>query len=394
MAIMNPILTGLDLLGREHWKKLKGYRLGLLANQASLDSNLNRARDVISRRLPGQLTALFGPQHGYGGEDQDNMVETGDSVDREFGIPIFSLYAKMREPLPHMLEMIDILIIDLQDVGTRVYTFASTMLNCLKAASRNGKKVIVLDRPNPLGGWILEGTLLHPELYSFVGPYSIPMRHGLTMGEMAGIFNRVFGLGCDLEVIRMEGWHREMLWNETGLKWIMPSPNMPSLDTACVYPGQVIWEGTNLSEGRGTCRPFEIFGAPFLDTGKVKQALEPGATEGCCLQEYFFRPTFHKWEEELCHGFMIHVLDPHVYRPFLTSAALLKAVIEIHPEEFRWRDPPYEYEDKKKPIDIIVGHSSFRSDVESGAPLSRIRERWRLDVESFDRWRRGFLLYE
>jgi len=387
------ILTGLDRIREGEWKRLTGYRLGLLANQASLDSMLNTAGEVISRFLPGQLKALFGPQHGYGGEDQDNMVETANSHDKKLNIPILSLYADTREPRPDMLEMIDMLIIDLQDVGTRVYTFASTMLKCLMAAAEQGKKVLVLDRPNPLGGEVVEGNLLRPELYSFVGPYSLPMRHGLTMGETAQLFNNVFGLGCDLEIMPMKGWRREMLWYETGLRWIMPSPNMPFPGTAFVYPGQVVWEGTNLSEGRGTCRPFEIFGAPFLDTRAVKQALEPEGIEGCYLQEYLFRPTFHKWEGKLCHGFIIHVLDPHVYRPYFTSIALLRTVMEIHRDDFEWKQPPYEYEYKKKPIDIIMGDSSLRHDLETGAPLSLIKEKWQADLASFVLWRRPFLIY-
>ena len=390
---MDTVLTGLDRFRDTCREKLKGDRLGLLANQASLDSRLSSAKQVVVQLLPGQLKALFGPQHGYGGEDQDNMVETSHSYDRELEIPIYSLYAETREPLPEMLEMIDILLIDLQDVGTRVYTFASTMLGCLKAAARDGKKVIVLDRPNPLGGDLVEGNILRPELYSFVGPYCVPMRHGLTMGEMARIFNHEFGLGCDLEIIEMSGWHRKMLWSETGLRWIMPSVNMPFPETAFVYPGQVIWEGTNVSEGRGTCRPFEIFGAPYFDTEMIKQALEPDVSPGCFLQEYSFRPTFHKWKEEVCRGFMIHVTDPHIYRPYFTSIAILKAVMEIHKNNFAWKEPPYEYEQKKKPIDLIMGDSSFRRDLESGTCLSRIKEKCEADRESFVQWRRPYLLY-
>ncbi len=390
---MNDVLTGLDRISEGYWKKLKGYGLGILANQASLDSRLNTARDVFARFFPGQLKALFGPQHGFGGEDQDNMVETSHSHDKALNIPVFSLYSETREPRPNMLDMIDILIIDLQDVGTRVYTFASTMLNCLRAAASDGKKVLVLDRPNPLGGEVVEGNLPRPEFYSFVGPYGLPMRHGLTMGEMALIFNDVFGLNCDLEVIQMRGWRREMLWNDTGLRWGMPSTNMPSSETAAVYPGQVIWEGTNLSEGRGTCRPFEIFGAPYLDTEAIKRALESTATAGCYLQEYSFRPTFHKWKGELCHGFMIHVLDRHAYRPYFTSVSMLKAVMEIHPQDFAWKEPPYEYEYKKKPIDLIMGDSSLRRELESGVSLSLIKEKWQADLESFVQWRKPSLLY-
>jgi uncharacterized protein YbbC (DUF1343 family) len=390
---MKHVLTGLDRFRTGYWKKLKGCRLGLLANQASCDSRLDTTRDVISKLLPGQLKALFGPQHGYGGEDQDNMIETTHSADRTLGIPVFSLYADKREPLPHMLEMIDMLIIDLQDVGTRVYTFASTMLNCLKAAARNNRKVLVLDRPNPLGGKTVEGPLLKPQLYSFVGPYSLPMRHGLTMGEMARIFNHVFELGCDLEVLSVEGWRRDMLWDKTGLKWHMPSPNMPFFETALVYPGQVLLEGTNLSEGRGTCRPFEIFGAPYLDTNSIKMALAPEAIAGCHLQDYTFRPTFNKWKGELCRGFMIHITDPQVYRSCYMTTDLLRVIVEIHGESFRWKKPPYEYEYKKTPIDIIVGDLSFRRDLESGIPVSSMAEKWLSDLESYKQWRAPFLLY-
>jgi len=253
---MNRALTGLDYIELENGKKLKGQRLGLLANQASVNHNLSTVREVIAHLFPGQLKALLGPQHGYGGEDQDNMVETPHSHDEILKIPVFSLYAESREPASTMFDLIDTLIIDLQDVGTRVYTFASTMLNCLRAAAKYGKRVIILDRPNPLGGDVAEGNLLQPELYSFVGPCSLPMRHGLTIGEMARVFNHLFELDCDLEIIPMQGWQRNMLWDQTGLRWTMPSPNMPLSQTAQVYPGQVIWEGTNLSEGRGTCRPF------------------------------------------------------------------------------------------------------------------------------------------
>ena len=390
---MTKFALGLDVLREEYWRHLKGYRLGLLSNQASLDSHLLSAKEVISQVLPGQLKALFGPQHGHGGEDQDNMVETGHSHDRELDIPIFSLYAQIREPSPEMLDLIDILIIDLQDVGTRVYTFSSTVLNALKAASRSGKRVVVLDRPNPLGGEIVEGNLLSHELYSFVGPFSLPMRHGLTMAEMAKIFNHLLEIEADLDIVPMDGWGRGMIWQEIGLKWIMPSPNMPLPETAQVYPGQVIWEGTNLSEGRGTCRPFEIFGAPFLDTKLIKKRLTPETAEACHLQDICFRPTFHKWEGELCHGFMIHVLDPHLYCPYFTSIALLKAIIETHGEQFMWREPPYEYEYEKMPIDLILGDLSLRDKIERGVDLFRIREGWGAELENFLEWRRPYLLY-
>ncbi len=386
------VRTGLDRIRDGLWKDLKGFRLGLLSNQASLDSRLTPASTVISDLLPGRLKALFGPQHGYGGEDQDNMVETGHDRDAALQVPVFSLYADTRKPVSRMMDMIDMLIIDLQDVGTRVYTFASTMLNCLKAAAEKDRKVLVLDRPNPLGGEIVEGNLLRSEFYSFVGPYAFPMRHGLTMGEMARIFDQMFELGCDLEVIAMEGWRRNLLWPDTGLKWVMPSPNMPFTDTAGVYPGQVIWEGTNISEGRGTCRPFEIFGAPFMAPRAILDALEPATIEGCNLQPYRFRPTFHKWVGELCRGFMIHVTDPHVFRPYVTSLSLLKATMAIH-EDFQWKPPPYEYELRKKPIDLITGDPQIRRELSAGRSVSSLESGWQAGLASYDEWRRPFFLY-
>ena len=390
---MTQVRTGLDRLRDGYWKTLKGCRLGILANHASLDCELASSARVISRLLPGGVHALFGPQHGYGGEDQDNMVETPHFRDTDLDVPVFSLYSGTREPTPSMLSLIDLLIIDLQDVGTRVYTFASTMFNCLKACAEHHKTVVVLDRPNPLGGDTVEGNILRPELYSFVGPFGFPMRHGLTMGEMAMIFNREFALGCDLDVVPMEGWCRKMRWSDTGLRWHMPSTNMPTADTAAVYPGQVLWEGTNVSEGRGTCRPFEMFGAPYLDAKAVRDTLDPRALAGCVLQDYTFRPTFHKWAGRLCRGFMIHVRNPRVYRPYFTSLSLLGCIMKLHREDFRLKDPPYEYEHKKKPIDLIMGDSSLRHEVESGVAVAEIQEKWLPELESFVRWRTEFLLY-
>jgi uncharacterized protein YbbC (DUF1343 family) len=248
-----PVLSGLDLYRAEYHKKYRGKRIGLLSNQASVSNDLIHAKDIIQAVSPGDLKALFGPQHGYAGEDQDNMIETGHGNDKELHIPIFSLYSALREPSADMMALIDVLLIDMQDVGTRVYTFSSTMLNCMKAAKKHNKKVVILDRPNPVGGDIMEGNLLSPDLYSFVGPYKIPMRHGMTMGELALMFNKELLVGCDLSVIKMEGWRRSMYFDETDLPWAVPSPNMPIPESAYVYPGQVIWEGTNISEGRGTC---------------------------------------------------------------------------------------------------------------------------------------------
>jgi uncharacterized protein YbbC (DUF1343 family) len=390
---MKRVLTGLDVLRETSWSQFKDYRLGLLSNQASLDRHLTPAKDIIARVLPGHLKALYGPQHGFGSTEQDNMKETSHSHDSVLDVPVFSLYSEVREPTKDMLDPIDLLLIDLQDVGCRVYTFASTMLGCLKGAAKWDKKVVILDRPNPLGGDIVEGNLLHPDLYSFVGPYRLPMRHGLTMAEMARIFNDVFNLKAQLDIVPMKGWERTMTWQETGLRWLMPSPNMPLAETAQVYPGQVLWEGTNISEGRGTGRPFEIFGAPFLEPKAVMRQLAPDALRGCALQEYSFRPTFHKWQGELCRGFMIHVTDPRTFRPYFTSIALLAALVAVHGEAFAWSPPPYEYESESMPIDLILGDVTLRKEIQSGRDVSEINKEWVKPLEDFLEWRTPYLLY-
>lgn len=391
--LMPATAMGIDRLREGEWKKFKSRNLLLLANQASLDRRLEPSWSVIAQTLPGRLKGLLGPQHGFGGEDQDNMVETPHARDEETGLPVYSLYAETRAPLPFMLEGVDCLMVDLQDVGTRVYTFASTLLNCMRAAAEAGVGVAVLDRPNPLGGRVIEGNLLQEDFFSFVGPARLPMRHGLTMGEMALLFKETFSIECDLEIIAMGGWERRMLWSDTGLRWLMPSPNMPLFETALVYPGQVALEGTNLSEGRGTCRPFEIFGAPYIDRKAVLEALSPACRRGIRLQPFTFRPTFNKWHHQLCKGFMIHVLDPGLYEPYLTSLALIQSIAQVHPGDFAWKEPPYEYEYKKKPIDLIMGDDEFRKGLENGIPVSRLKERWHPDLSDYGEWRRPFLLY-
>jgi uncharacterized protein YbbC (DUF1343 family) len=391
---MANIATGLDQFVQEYWKRFRGQSLGLLANQASVDHNLQNAKDVISSLLPGQLKITFGPQHGFTGEDQDNMVETEDYVDPALHIPAISLYGKKTDRLSYFLDTIDLLVIDLQDVGTRVYTFISTMLFCLKEAAKAGKRVLLLDRPNPLGGVIVEGNLLRPEFYSFVGPFALPMRHGMTMGELANLFRDVFQVDCELTVLPLKGWFRHMLWKDTGLRWVMPSPNMPLSETAQVYPGQVIWEGTNISEGRGTCRPFEIFGAPFINPFVIKKQLASEDMEGCYLQEYYFRPTFNKWKNERCGGFMIHVIDPSTYRPYRTSLALLTIIKKTYGDEFTWRKPPYEYDFERFPIDLILGDASIRLALEEGKESKELIADYIQELEGFLEFRKPYLIYK
>jgi len=392
--VMTRIATGLDQFKDGYWRTLKGQSLGLLANHASVDENLVNTKMVVSSLLPGQLKVILGPQHGFWGEDQDNMVETEDSLDPELHIPVVNIYGSKIRRLPQILEDLDLLIIDLQDVGTRVYTFTAAMLQCLRDAAKAGKRVLILDRPNPLGGAVIEGNVLRMEFTSLVGPFTLPMRHGMTLGELAYLLRNALTIGCDITVLPLKGWQRPMLWEDIERRWILPSPNMPLVATSQVYPGQVLWEGTNISEGRGTCRPFEIFGAPFIEPVSMKKRLSERCLSGCCLREYWFRPTFHKWEGQRCGGFMIHVLNASEYQPFRTSLALLKAVMDIFGEDFSWKEPPYEYEFNRLPIDLIFGDSSIRMDLEKGMDVEEILQRCSQELEEFLELRRPYLLYK
>ena len=368
-------------------------RIGLLCNSASVDRRFHHARDLINDHFPGCLAALYSPQHGFFAEKQDNMIESGDIIDPVLNIPVFSLYGKTRTPTEKMFDLIDTLVIDLLDVGTRVYTFIYTVSYCLEAAKKFGKNVIVLDRPNPVGGISVEGNLLSDACVSFVGRYPIPMRHGLTMGELCLLFNDVFDIGCNLEIVPMKGWKRSFFYKNTGLPWIPPSPNLPTPESAMVYPGQVIWEGTNISEGRGTTKPFEMFGAPFMDTDKILSTLNGSMPDGIVLRPVFFEPTSNKWAGQVCKGFHIHVLDPCAYQPYMTSLLLLQAVLKNHKDRFQWKQPPYEYEYDKLPIDLILGDVNIRQRIENLDPLDAIAASWENDLKRFIKTSRKYHLY-
>jgi uncharacterized protein YbbC (DUF1343 family) len=390
---MAPVTLGLEnFIGRDT-AELSGKRLGLLANPASVDRRLRHARNLLAERYPGQLSALFSPQHGFFAEKQDNMVESDHRRDPRLGIPVFSLYGQTRVPSADMMAAIDTLIIDLQDVGTRVYTFIYTMSYCLEAARRYGKQVVVLDRPNPVNGLTLEGNCLLPEFASFVGRYPIPMRHGLTIGELALLFNDHFAIACDLQVVPMTGWQRRMFFSDTGLPWIAPSPNLPTPISALVYPGQVIWEGTNVSEGRGTTQPFEIFGAPFLDSSRIIDFSGISQLPGVTLRPTEFEPTSNKWRGQICRGFQIHVTDPGAYRPFSASLRILQAVMHHHGDHLQWKPPPYEYEFIKLPIDLILGDGHLRQQLAAMEPVDTLERHWAPALEAFDDLSRAYRLY-
>lgn len=388
------VSLGIEQLVASPPSYLRGKRIGLLCNQASVDREFIHSRQRLKQIYGNQLTALFSPQHGLFAEKQDNMVESPDRRDPLLGIPVFSLYSHTREPSEQMFDSIDVLLIDLQDVGTRVYTFIYTMSYCMEAARRFGKKIVVLDRPNPVGGQLVEGNCLETEWRSFVGRYPIPMRHGLTIGELALMFNNRFGIHCDLTVIPMQGWRRGMFSHETGLYWVAPSPNLPTAVSAYVYPGQVLWEGTNISEGRGTTQPFEIFGAPFIHPEKVLKRMGGMLINGAVLRPVEFEPTAHKWKGERCRGFQIHVTDPQRFKPYRTSLALLQAMMHVHADRFQWKQPPYEYEYERMPIDLIIGSRDIRDRLSAMEPIDDLEAYWQDELKAFDIMRRNHFLYE
>ncbi len=391
---MVPIIqTGLENFAAQPPPAVKNKRMGLLCNPASVDSNYVHARHVINRACPGQLTTLFSPQHGFYAEKQDNMIESGHLTDPDLGIPVYSLYSESRMPTREMFDRFDILLVDLLDVGTRVYTFIYTVSYCLEAAKKYGKKVIILDRPNPVNGISIEGNLLKPAYASFVGRFPIPMRHGLTMGELMLLFNDHCNIGCDLDVIPMKNWKRCMLFQDTGLPWVAPSPNLPTPASALVYPGQVIWEGTNISEGRGTTQPFELFGAPFLDTDTILSSLNTSDTRGVVLRPVYFEPTSNKWAGEQCKGFQIHVVNPDLFSPYALSVKLLRTIYHLHKTEFKWKQPPYEYEYERMPIDLILGDKSIREQLEKNISPENMIASWQEELETFDAIKKKFHLY-
>lgn len=364
-----------------------------MANPASVGPDYRHGRTLMAAALPGRLGALFSPQHGFFADKQDNMIESGHGLDPVTGVPVWSLYGETRWPTDEMMDGIDTVVVDIQDVGTRVYTFIWTLAYIMEAAAEKGFHVAVLDRPNPIGGLGVEGNLIDPSCVSFVGRYPIPMRHGMTIGELALFFNEVFGIGCDLTVVPMTGWQRSMHFSDTGLPWVLPSPNMPCEEAALVYPGQVILEGCNLSEGRGTTRPFELFGAPWLDTAALLKALEPTSLDGCILRETGFEPTFGKWRGELCRGFQIHVTDRDRFSPYRLSLDIVRAAIANHPADFAWKQPPYEYEYEKLPMDMILGSTPLRKGLEAGTPISELEANWQEELAGFLKMRESFLIY-
>jgi uncharacterized protein YbbC (DUF1343 family) len=386
------VLTGLDVLLADRLHSLRAQRVGLLAHQSSVDRRLEHAATLLRDARGVRLVRLFAPEHGLWGAAQDH-APIANARDPVTGLPVTSLYGAKREPTPAMLAGLDALIVDLQDIGSRYYTFQWTLALAMRACARAGVAVVVLDRPNPLGGAIVEGNLPDPAFASFVGLYPLPARPGLTLGEVAAWLARAHGLRPRLSVVGMRGWRRAMLWEDTGVPWVAPSPNMPTPDTARVYPGGCLIEGTNLSEGRGTTRPFEWVGAPYLDAHAYAAALEALGLPGVVFRPARFTPTFHKWTGRVCGGVQLHVDDRTTFKPFLTGLALIAVARRLAPRAFAWKRPPYEFERRRWPIDILLGTDRIRRALKRGWPLRQIEREWATDLARWRRQREAVLAY-
>lgn len=386
-------VLGIERLCESDLGLIRGERVGLVCNQASVDHDFRHFADVLNSLEGANLKVLFGPQHGIRGDVQDNMVETPHTLDRETRLPVYSLYSETREPTEEMLSDVDVLVCDLQDVGCRIYTFVYTIANCMRAAAKFGKRVIVCDRPNPINGVELEGNVLEPEFASFVGQFPIPTRHGMTACELARMFNSHWGINCELEVLTMEGWSRELWFDETDAPWVIPSPNMPTLDSATVFPGTVHIEGTQVSEGRGTTRPFELVGAPYIDAADFERHLQGIGLPGVRFRASNFLPTFQKHSGVVCGGVQIHVTDRQTFKPVLTGVAVVKACRDLYGESFRWKEPPYEYVFDKNPFDVISGTDALRVAIERGDSLEVISDSWAEGLSEFVSLRSEYLLY-
>ena len=378
------VKSGLERFLKKFPPELTGKRAGVLCHAPSVTRDLEHITDLLFNNNKCRLAAIFGPQHGLSGQTQDNMIEWTGHTHPVYNIPVFSLYGEYRKPTPEMLDEIDVLIVDLQDVGARPYTYIWTLKLCMEACTVAGIPVWLLDRPNPISGLGYDGPVLKKEYFTFVGGASIPMCHRMTIGEIAIWLKDKYAKRCDLKIIEMENWHRSMMYNETGLPWVIPSPNMPSLQTAVIYPGNVLIEALNMSEGRGTTLPFEIFGAPFIDSYKLKKQLNSRNLPGCSFRIHNFIPTFNKFRDQFCNGLQIHVTDINTFRPVSTAIEIFEAVIRTSPpESLIFNSPPYEYEYNLIPFDILSGDPGIRKTLQRGDSLEPEKERWAEEAEEF-----------
>ncbi len=394
-AASREVVPGIEVLSRRRFAPLRGLRVGLVCNPTAVDRRLRHAADLLSAAPGVRLAALFGPEHGVRGDVQ-YMAAVGDARDPVTGLPVHSLYGSDPEslrPRRSQLEGLDALVFDVQDVGSRYYTYQATMMLCMEAAAAAGLRFVVLDRPNPIGGLAVEGPALRPGFESFCGMHDLAVRHGMTVGELAHLFRAERGLDLDLEVVPCEGWRRRASFAETGLPWVFPSPNMPTPDTALVYPGMCLLEGTNLSEGRGTTRPFHLFGAPWLDARQLAADLAAERLPGVRFRAAGFTPTWDKHAGVLCHGVELHVTDPEAFRPFRTGLACVAVARAQDPDRFAWRTEAYEFVAGVPAFDLLCGSAREREAIEGGAGVRELARAFAREERAFARRRTPFLRY-
>ncbi len=390
------VATGLDVLVEKRFAPLRGLGVGLICNPTAVDRRLRHAADLFHEARSVRLAALFGPEHGVRG-DMQYMAAVGDERDRRTGVPVHSLYgsnAGSLRPDPGKLRGLDALIFDVQDVGARYYTYQATMLFCMEAAAQAKLAFFVLDRPNPIGGRAVEGPALRPGFESFCGVHDVAVRHGLTVGELAGLYREERGLDLALTVISCRGWRRGMYQRDTDLPWVFPSPNMPTPETALVYPGMCLLEGTNVSEGRGTTRPFELFGAPWLDGGRLAEALAGERLPGVRFRPISFVPTWDKHAGARCHGVEVMVVDRETFRPFRTGVACVAAARVQDPGRFRWRTEPYEFVEHVPAFDLLCGSAREREALERGQGWRDLAAEWAREERAFVKRRSRHLRYD
>ncbi len=386
------VLTGVDVIFRDGRERahLSGKRLGLITNPTGVTGNLKRTLDVLHEAF--HLVALFSPEHGLRGEIQD-ALSIPEYCDSSTGLPVYSLYGATRKPTSQMLNGIDSLVFDIQDIGVRFYSYITTMVFAMEACAEHGKEFIVLDRPNPIGGTVVSGNIVEEGFTSFLGLSGLPIRHGLTVGELAMWANKALKIGCNLPVVKIQGWDRAMWYDETRLPWVMPSPNMPTLDTATVFPGMCFIEGTNVSEGRGTARPFELIGAPWIQAESLSDALNSEKLSGCVFRPCYFVPTFSKHAGLLCQGVQVHVTDRGECEPVATGIVVLRAIKRLGPGEFCWVQSLEQMSHGMLHIDILAGTDELRKIIDEDGDIHPLIEKWRWDAKEFCEVREGFLLY-
>ena len=393
---MKRVTLGLEKLLANPNEYLCGNTLGLVVNQTSLTSDGQFSIGQFHNNKSFKLKTILAPEHGVYGVDQDMELVT-DEIEPLSGLLVRSLYGTSTSsltPPSYLLDGIDNLVFDIQDVGSRYYTFIYTLANCMKTCAQSNTRMIVCDRPNPINGLAVEGNLVEKEFYSFVGQYPIPNRHGMTVGELARLFNEHFGIKCDLKVIPMEGWERSMWYDQTGLSWVSPSPNMPTLSTATVYPGMCLIEGTLLSEGRGTTLPFEQVGAPYINAEVFAKTLNKENLPGIFFRPQYFKPQFQKWSGEVCGGVQLHIIERNKIKPLATSISMLFLIKKLYPNDFSWRTEPYEFVNDRLAIDLLYGNSTLREAIEAGnLSIKKLESGWEEDIKVFSSQREECLIY-